>query len=131
MSAIRTERLENGNLLVSIPITLQFTSNGKTVHTRGATTDNVMREAILLALARGRRWQQYLDDGTVRSVREIAERVGRDESYVARLIRMATLSPRIIREVVAGRLTQQLSISKLTKQDIPEEWEEQEKIFLK
>ena len=131
MSAIRTERLENGNLLVSIPITLQFTSNGKTVHTRGATTDNVMREAILLALARGRRWQQYLDDGTVRSVREIAERVGRDESYVARLIRTATLSPRIINEVAAGRLTPQLSLSKFTKQDIPDEWEEHEKIFLK
>lgn len=130
MSAIRTERLGNGNLLVSIPITLQFTSNGKTLHSRGATTGDAMREAILLAFARGRRWQQYLDDGTVRNVREIAERVGRDESYVARLIRMATLSPRIINEVVAGRLTPQLSLSKLTKQDIPEEWVEQEKIFL-
>lgn len=131
MNAIRTERLENGNLLVSIPITIQFTSNGKTVQGSGAPADDSMREAILQALARGRRWQQLLDDGTVGSVREIAQRVGRDESYVARLIRMTALSPRIIREVIAGRLTPQLSISKFTKLDLPEEWEEQEKLFLK
>ncbi len=129
MNAISTERLENGNLLVSIPIALQFTANGKAI--AGTANDDASpREAILRAIARGRRWQQLIDEGTVASAGEIAKRIGRDTSYVSRLIRLATLSPAIIREVVADRLTPKLTLTKLSQQDLPDEWDQQERIFL-
>ena len=60
---------------------------------------------------------------------ELAQRLGKDESYVARLIRLATVSPAIVRAVINDQLNPMLTLTKLTK-SLPETWEEQEKMFL-
>lgn len=60
---------------------------------------------------------------------ELAQRLGKDESYVARLIRLATVSPTIVRAVINDQLNPMLTLTKLTK-SLPETWEEQEKMFL-
>ena len=60
---------------------------------------------------------------------ELAQRLGKDESYVVRLIRLATVSPAIVRAVINDQLNPMLTLTKLTK-SLPETWEEQEKMFL-
>ena len=124
-----TKRLDNGNVLVTVPITWQFIGNGKVIKGSDAPEKGSNREAILQGIARGRRWQQLLDDGSIKSNLELAQRLGKDESYVARLIRLATVSPAIVRAVINDQLNPMLTLTKLTK-SLPEAWEEQEKMFL-
>lgn len=50
---------------------------------------------------------------------ELAQRLGKDESYVARLIRLATVSPTIVRAVINDQLNPMLTLTKLTK-SLPE-----------
>jgi hypothetical protein len=62
--------LENGNLLVTIPMDLKDRGNGKTIAFDGEDADEAGRTAFLLAVARGRAWQRLVDDGRVRKVHD-------------------------------------------------------------
>jgi hypothetical protein len=51
--------------------------------------------ALLRALARGRRWFEEMASGRVRSCAEITRRGGLEKGYLARLMRLAFVAPRI------------------------------------
>ena len=129
MSQIRTERLKNGNIKVVIPIVIRQTAAGKRIDAADEPQELSNRQAFLLALARGRRWQRLIDDGEVGSAKEIAERIGRDVSYVARIIRMADLAPSIVHSIIAGDCPDRLSLDML-KNCLPIDWEEQRRMFI-
>ncbi|MBR0457684.1 MAG: hypothetical protein IJJ26_00465, partial [Victivallales bacterium] len=111
MNPVRTERLPNGNIKVIIPVVFRQTATGRRIDAADeppAESDN--RQAMLLAIARGRRWQRLIDDNEVGSAKDIAERIGRDVSYVARIIRMADLAPSIVHSIIAGDCPDRLSL---------------------
>jgi hypothetical protein len=62
-------------------------------------------------------------------IKEIARRERVSDSYVARLIPLATLSPRIQEAVVAGLQPPELSLETLARYPLPLEWSEQESRF--
>ena len=131
MKQTTTERLENGNIKLTIAVDLQFIGNGKRiVQPDGSEQQDSVREILLTAIARGRRWQSYIDDGTVATVKEIAERIGCNESYVARIMRLSLMSPSIIRKIIAGDYPPGLTINRARK-SLPLIWTDQEKILLK
>ena len=131
MKQTTTERLENGNIKLTIAVDLQFIGNGKRiVQPDGSEQQDSVREILLTAIARGRRWQSYIDDGTVATVKEIAELIGCNESYVARIMRLSLMSPSIIRKIIAGDYPPGLTINRARK-SLPLIWTEQEKILLK
>ena len=131
MNHYKTELLPNGNLLVTIPIVIRQTAMGKRIECpemqEAETSEN--RQAMLLAIARGRRWQKLIDDGAVTGAGEIAKATGRDESYVARIIRLATLSPEIVHAIIANEYPPPLSLTILQMAQ-PLSWEEQKKVLL-
>ena len=130
MNPVRTERLPNGNIKVIIPVVFRQTATGRRIDAADeppAESDN--RQAMLLAIARGRRWQRLIDDGEVGSAKEIAERIGRDVSYVARIIRMADLAPSIVHSIIAGDCPDRHSLDML-KNCLPIDWEEQRRMFI-
>lgn len=129
MSQIGTERLENGNIRVVIPIVIRQTAGGKRIDAADEPQELSNRQALLLALARGRRWQKLIDDNEVGSAKDIAERIGRDVSYVARIIRMADLAPSIVHSIIAGDCPDRLSLDML-KNCLPIDWEEQRRMFI-
>lgn len=132
MSAIKTTRLDNGNLLVSIPIKINWrgNGNGRRIVIPNSAVANEGRDTFLKAVARGRRWQQYLDDGTVSGVSDLGQKVGRDPSYVARVIRLAHLAPEIIEAVINGDYFMGLSVN-LARKALPELWEDQVRRYMK
>ena len=129
MSQIRTKRLENGNIRVVIPIVVRQTAAGKRIDAADEPQELSNRQALLLALARGRRWQRLIDDNEVGSAKDIAERIGRDVSYVARIIRMADLAPSIVHSIIAGDCPDRLSLSFLCDMTATD-WSEQEKAVM-
>ena len=128
--AIRTERLPNGNLRIVIPLEVRETAMGRRLRVEGdEPEESEGRSALLLAIARGRRWQACVDDGSVGGPREIAEAIGRDVSYVTRIMRLASLSPEVIHAIFEDDYPASVSLSKLGKA-IPIDWEEQSAVFL-
>jgi len=128
----KIEQLEDGDILIKIPMSLRTFSGRKQVITPGAvdctarnTTDNV----ILLAIARAHHWQKMIDDGLFKSGTAIARELGVDVSYITRILRLNLLSPRIVRLFLTGMAPDKLSLKQLT-QALPDVWEEQEKMFL-
>lgn len=82
------------------------------------------QEALVIAMARGHRWQELLESGEYSSITEMAEAFGLCSSYTSRLMRFALLAPDIIEAILAGNEPSGFSIHKLLGA-IPAGWEKQ------
>ena len=114
--------LENGNVLVSIPITLRESAGRKQIIT-DQKKFKAENDPIVLNIARGFYWQEMIDSGKITNIRELAKIMNVNESYVGRTIRLTMLSPEIIHRAIRGTLPEDISLAKLYK--LPDCWEEQ------
>lgn len=114
--------LENGNVLVSIPITLRESAGRKQIIT-DQKKFKAENDPIVLNIARGFYWQEMIDNGKIANIRELAKIMNVNESYVGRTIRLTMLSPEIIHRAIRGTLPEDISLAKLYK--LPDRWEEQ------
>ena len=63
----------------------------------------------------------------MKSLSEIAAREGIDKAQVTRWLRLAFLSPTLVRQIRAGTQPTSLTIESLTRQvDLPTNWQKQE-----
>ena len=120
------EILENGNLLITLPIFFKICGQRKKMIM--PDSEDAGSSPLLLSIARAYRWQKMIDEGRFKNIAELANALGIDSGAVARTIRLTLLSPKIIHRIIAGEvnLTQEQY-----RQSFPDSWEEQEKIFLK
>ncbi|MBO5680905.1 MAG: LacI family transcriptional regulator [Lentisphaeria bacterium] len=114
--------LANGNVLVSIPITLRESAGRKQIITEQKKF-KAENDPIVLNIARGFYWQEMIDSGKITNIRELAKIMNVNESYVGRTIRLTMLSPEIIHRTIRGTLPEDISLAKLYK--LPDRWDEQ------
>ena len=114
--------LANGNVLVSIPITLRESAGRKQIIT-DQKKFKAENDPIVLNIARGFYWQEMIDNGKIANIRELAKIMNVNESYVGRTIRLTMLSPEIIHRAIRGILPEDISLAKLYK--LPDRWDEQ------
>lgn len=114
--------LANGNVLVSIPITLRESAGRKQIIT-DQKKFKAENDPIVLNIARGFYWQEMIDSGKITNIRELANILNVNESYVGRTIRLTMLSPEIIHRAIRGTLPEDISLAKLYK--LPDRWDEQ------
>lgn len=79
---------------------------------------------LVVALAKAFTWQRMMESGEVGSIKELARQNHVNPSYVARILRLATLAPDIVESIVEGREPSGLSLRKLVA-NVPLMWEEQ------
>jgi len=86
--------------------------------------------ALFKAVARARRWFEEIASCRVCSSAEIARREALQKAYVARLTRLAFLSPSIVETVVEGRTPVELNLQMLmtTRPALPLAWRDQEEL---
>ncbi len=84
---------------------------------------------LLKALGRGIYWQKLIDNGTVASGTEIAERECIHRSTVNDLLRLALLAPDIIQAAYEGRLPRAVSLEALLRAKVPLDWNEQRRLI--
>jgi hypothetical protein len=83
--------------------------------------------ALIQAVAKAHLWWEWIKEGEVKSLSEIAKREGIDKAQVTRWLRLAFLSPTLVRQIRAGAHPASLTIESLTRQvDLPTNWQEQE-----
>ena len=81
---------------------------------------------MIKALARAHLWLEQLTTGSAKSFKDIAEAEGIDSRYVARVIRLAMLSPDITKAIFAGREPRDLTSDQLVRTpNLPVDWQEQ------
>ena len=114
--------LANGNVLVSIPIILRESAGRKQIVT-DQKKFKAENDPIVLNIARGFYWQEMIDNGKIANVRELANILNVNESYVARTVRLTMLAPEIIHRAIRGTLPPNISLAKLYK--LSSRWDEQ------
>ena len=84
-------------------------------------------DPMAMNLARAYRWQALIDSGTYSNTIELADAIGKDPAFVARMIRLTLLAPEIVHAILSGTLQRSVPLEKLRK-EIPR-WEDQKKLF--
>ena len=82
-------------------------------------------KAIQGALHKALKWNHGLVTGKYHSTREIADESGISQRYVAEMLKLAGLSPKITKAIFTGKIPATLSLVKL-KRGFPRDWTEQE-----
>ena len=118
--------LDNGNVLLTVPISLRFRSGRKRVIFPENDTPEI--DPMVMNLARAFRWQALIDSGTYSNTTELAEATGKDPAYISRIIRLTLLAPEIVHAILAGTLQRSVPLEKLRK-EMPIRWEDQKKLF--
>jgi len=119
---------EGEQLVVSVPLAMKRRGGRKEIITPGGQTPESRRQPstnapLALTIARAYRWRELLEQGRYRSIRSLAEKLGVDNSYVARLLRLSLLAPDIVEAILDGAEPSGLSLEKLYR--APMEWERQ------
>jgi site-specific DNA recombinase len=90
------------------------------------TTNGVLNEALVRAIACGRAWFDEIVTGEATSFGAIADRVGVQDRYVSRLVDLAFLAPTLVESVLSGSQRSGMTVTSLTiGQDIPAVWQDQ------
>jgi DNA invertase Pin-like site-specific DNA recombinase len=85
--------------------------------------------ALIQAVAKAHLWWDWINSGKVSSLTEIASHEGIDKPKVTRLLRLAFLSPRLVRQICNGSQPVGVTVTTLTRAEIlPVLWEEQDAI---
>ena len=70
-----------------------------------------------------------LINGEATNVTDLSKQLGLKSGYVTRILSLNSLAPDIVEAILAGIEPDGLSIAKLTEQPIPEDWNEQRRLY--
>jgi hypothetical protein len=79
------------------------------------------RDALLLAIAKARRWVDDLAEGRVASMHDIASAEGKVVRHIRLLVPLAFVSPATVRAIAAGESDRPLTVVGLAKK-VDERW---------
>ena len=127
-SLIQTEisKLDLELLRIEEPVTLRKRTNGTKLTWLGYKGEP--NHALIRAIVTAQAWVEEIKAG--QSVSDIMQAQKIPEGMIWKRIRLAFLSPKILKAIVDGTTNRELSIKMLTKHDLPLDWSEQETLFL-
>ena len=119
------------HLALSLPVRAQFRGGRASVYRLPGDTDSAPRVdmALIKAVARACRWRQLLLDGEVTSIDAIAKRFSLDRGHVGLTLKLAFLSPDLMRAIARGEQPSDLRLTHLLGADIPLSWGRQREVF--
>ena len=84
---------------------------------------------LIRALARAFRWRRQLEDGTRKSLGDIARAEKISATYITRILRLSLLAPDIVEAALAGRRVASLPLQRL-ENGMPLAWDQQRQLLL-
>jgi hypothetical protein len=80
--------------------------------------------AMIKALARAFRWRRLLEDGSYRTIEELAAAEKINSSYVGRVMRLTLLAPELVSAILDGRQGSEIDLARLLR-PVPALWSHQ------
>lgn len=119
----------DGRLTVSVAINIRHRRSRKQITLPSGEifqpdVKNCPPTPLQLALARGYRWLAMLESGEVKSLAEIARRERVDDSYVSRIVNLASLAPDMVAAILDESIPQDLTLLDIAV-DPPLLWDDQ------
>ncbi len=94
----------------------------------GAAQGRKPDNTLVKALARAFRWKRMLESGEFASISELAAKEGIAFTYMARLMRLSLLSPKLVDAVMDGRQPAHITLANLMD-PFPADWKEQHALW--
>ena len=113
-------------LRVEEPATLRKRTNGTKLTWVGYKGEP--NHALMRAIVTAQAWVEEIKAG--QSISDIMQAYNIPEGMIWKRIRLAFLSPKILRAIVDGKTNRDLTIKMLTRHDLPLDWSEQQALFL-
>ena len=123
---LNTNKLDLNCLRVEEPIVLRKRTNGTKLTWVGYKGEP--NHSLIRAIVTAQAWVEQIKAG--QSISGIIQAHNIPEGMIWKRIRLAFLSPKILRAILDGKTNRDLTIKMLTRHNLPLEWSEQESLFL-
>lgn len=125
---IAQEALPDGSLKLTMRLAAKKVNGHRCVMIPAPGAERPRQSAVLRAIHNAQRWSEMLIKGEVKSISELAARLGKKPPYVTRILRLNTLAPDIIEAIYRGDEPEGLSLARLEK-GFPDDWQDQRREF--
>mgnify|MGYP003306191006 FL=1 len=115
--------------VITVPCLLRRSSGKLEIQVESEDVPEQPVTPLKTAILQAHQGMAQLTSGKASTMREIANKLKMDRSYLARTLQLANLAPDIVKLIWENRQPETLTLDKLRK-GIPESWEEQRKLFL-
>ena len=115
--------------VVTVPCLLRRSSGKLEIQVESDDTPEQPMTPLKAAILQAHQGMAQLTSGKASTMREIANKLKMDRSYLARTLKLANLAPDIVKLIWENRHPETLTLDKL-RRGIPESWEEQRKLFM-
>ena len=96
------------------------------IQRNGSAATATVDRTLVKAIVQGRNWWRELQSKTALTIEDLARREGLTAAYVVRIVRLAFLSPAMLKSVIDGTLPAHLTVKRLTAPDaVPARWDRQ------
>ena len=114
--------------ILTVPCKLRRYAGQVKLHSADEQADGP-RLPIQTALIQAHQGMEQIISGKATTMRQIAQALNMDRSFVARTLQLANLAPDIVKAIWENRQPVSLTLNKL-RRGIPDNWAEQRKLFL-
>lgn len=94
----------------------------------GASSTSKIDNTLVKALARAFRWKRMLESGEFATIGELAEKEGIAFTYMARVLRLTLLAPKLVEAILDGRHPAEATLARALE-PFPIEWNQQDAVF--
>jgi len=123
------EVLEDGSIKLTMRVDSKRIDGHRHLVILAPGAERLKQTSLLRAIQKSRQWTDMLINGEAGNVTDLAEKLGYKPSYVTRILSLNNLAPDIVESILAGTEPEGMSIAKITAQPIPEDWNEQRRLY--
>jgi hypothetical protein len=92
----------------------------------GSSVAEVVDRTLVKAVVQGRNWWRELQSNTEMTIEDLAQREGKTAAYIVRIVRLAFLSPTMLKHIIDGTLPAHLTVKRLCSPNaVPARWDRQ------
>ena len=114
--------------VITVPCLLRRSSGKLEIQVESEDVPEQPVTPLKTAMLQAHQEMAQLTSGKASTMREIADKLKMDRSYLGRTLKLANLAPDIVKLIWENRQPETLTLDKLRK-GIPESWEEQRRLF--
>jgi len=90
------------------------------------TAGPIVDRTLVKAIVQGRSWWRELQSNTKMTIEDLAQREGKTAAYIVRIVRLAFLSPMMLKSIIDGTLPAHLTVKRLcSPKAVPARWDRQ------
>ncbi len=126
----RQDILDDGSIRITMKMEQKLIEGRRRVVIPAPGAERLKQTSLLRAINNARRWMDMLINGEAKNVTDLSRMLGgKTTGYITRILSLNSLAPDIVEAILAGVEPEGLSIAKLTEQPIPEDWNEQRRLY--